>query len=225
MATETLEHMDGFFGEHEFPFLLSLLVFTFYSIVTAHFSLEYPQSRGLNEDEQDQFPCGGQNSISSQRTLYPLTGGAIGLVMDRAWSNVQVLIAFESGPTTSFNTVLRPTFTQYGTGNFCMTNINLPSSLHISEGTNATIQIITNGDPDGGLYQCADITFGISAFDFEVCQNSTGVTTSKANFRGNANETFNAGEKSENSGAIHSWPTCLSSIIFATIFTFAKILF
>ncbi|RKF73882.1 Uncharacterized protein GcM1_242114 [Golovinomyces cichoracearum] len=208
----------------KFP-LLSILVFTFYSIVTAHFTLKYPESRGLNEDEQDQFPCGGQNTISNQRTLYPLTGGAISLVMDHASSNVQVLIAFESEPTTSFNTVLRPTFKQFGMGDFCMTNINLPSSLHVSEGTNATIQIITNGDPDGGLYQCADITFGISAFDFEVCQNATGVTTSKSDFRGNANETSQVDQKSQKSGAIHSWPTCLSYTILAAIFTCAKILF
>lgn len=28
----------------------------------------------------------------------------------------------------------------------------VPSSLNIKDGTNATLQVVTNGDPSGGLY-------------------------------------------------------------------------
>ena len=28
----------------------------------------------------------------------------------------------------------------------------VPSSLNIKDGTNATLQVVTNGDPNGGLY-------------------------------------------------------------------------
>ena len=59
-----------------------------------------------------------------------------------------------------------------------MTGFFLPSGLNITDGMNATIQVQTNGDPDGGLYNCADITFSASVAgpDSGVCVNGTGVS-------------------------------------------------
>ena len=53
------------------------------------------------------------------------------------------------------------------------------AGLNVTEGTKATIQVQTNGDPDGGLYNCADITFSASAAGpaAGVCTNGTGITT------------------------------------------------
>lgn len=60
-----------------------------------------------------------------------------------------------------------------------MTGLSLPDGTNVTEGMNATIQVQTNGDPDGGLYNCADITFSASAAgpDSGVCVNGSGVTT------------------------------------------------
>lgn len=38
-----------------------------------------------------------------------------------------------------------------------MTGIEIPGGSSL-EGMEATIQVVTNGDPDGGLYNCADVT-------------------------------------------------------------------
>ena len=68
-------------------------------------------------------------------------------------TNVEVLIAFGANPGDNYNTVLRPTLTQQGLGNFCLGMVSIPSNLNISDGSPATIQVVSNGDPDGGLYQ------------------------------------------------------------------------
>lgn len=63
-----------------------------------------------------------------------------------------------------------------------MTGISLPSTVNITEGQNATIQVSTGGDPSGGLYNCADITFSSTATlpSSSVCNNNTGVVSSAA---------------------------------------------
>lgn len=72
-----------------------------------------------------------------------------------------------------------------------MTGFSLPDGTNVTEGTNATIQVLTNGDPNGGLYACADITFSSTAPapGAGVCTNGTGVSVSTASISGNPNET------------------------------------
>jgi hypothetical protein len=87
------------------------------------------------------------------------------------------------------------TFSETGLGTFCITDVNLTALIgtaaEVKEGTNATLQVITNGDPDGGLYNCADITFTANAPIAPVCTLGKGVKSSA--FTGpagtNANET------------------------------------
>lgn len=158
------------------------------SLTSAHFNLEFPPARDFNERTLDQFPCGGFNTPST-RTPWPISGGQIALKMGHTQSNVEVLIAVGNNPGSAFNTVIRPTFLQTGLGAFCMTGLTLPSSINVTEGINATIQVITNGDPDGGLYNCADITFSSTAAAAGSCTNATGVTVGTATISGNPNGT------------------------------------
>lgn len=158
------------------------------SLTTAHFTLEFPKARDFNEDTLDQSPCGGFNTPST-RTAWPLAGGQIALKMGHTQSNVEVLIALGNNPGNAFNTILRPTFLQTGLGDFCMTGFTLPSTFNVTDGTNATIQVITNGDPAGGLYNCADITFSSTAAAAGSCKNATGVTVGTATISGNPNGT------------------------------------
>ncbi|CZT05642.1 uncharacterized protein RAG0_11624 [Rhynchosporium agropyri] len=164
------------------------------SLATAHFNLDYPSARGLDEDKLTNFPCGGQDTVSAQRTMWPMTGGQIALTMGHIESNVEVLLAMGNSPGAAFNTVLRPTFSEQGLGSFCMTGFTVPDGLKIMEGMNATIQVITNGDPDGGLYNCADITFSKMAMmaSKDVCKNATKVTTKASSVKGSPNMTTSA---------------------------------
>lgn len=112
-------------------------------------------------------------------------------------ANVEVLIGYGSDVGSAFNTVLKPTFTEQGLGSFCMTGIEIPSSM---DGMNATIQVVTNGDPDGGLYNCADVTLSSTATgpSSGVCKNGTGVSVMSASVSGNPNVT--SGSSNSTSG-------------------------
>jgi hypothetical protein len=161
------------------------------SLVSAHFNLEYPPARGFDEDKLVQFPCGSFDTPSANRTIWPLSGGSIALKMGHINTNVEVLIGFGNNPGVAFNTVLRQTFQETGLGDFCMTGFSLPEGVNVTAGSNATIQVITNGDPDGGLYNCADITFASEVTELAsgTCTNGTGISTGAATVTGSPNGT------------------------------------
>lgn len=173
------------------------------TLTTAHFNLDYPPARGFDEDKLVQFPCGSFDTPSSNRTVWPLTGGSIALTMGHIDANVEVLIGFGNDPSTAFNTILRPTFEETGLGSFCMTGFSLPEGVNVTEGSNATIQVITNGDPDGGLYNCADITFAATIPELAsgTCKNGTGVTASAATVSGSPNGTTTTSGTASSSSA------------------------
>ncbi|KAI9733389.1 MAG: hypothetical protein M1834_003473 [Cirrosporium novae-zelandiae] len=163
---------------------LTLLLFPF--LASAHFKLDFPTSRGFDEDLLVNGPCGSQNTPSSNRTLIALTSSGsasfpIQLTMGHDEAEVQVNLALGNNAVAAsrFNINLVKTFEEEGLGAFCMKDIEIPSSLNITDGTNATLQVITNGDPNGGLYNCADLTFTTataSAATYTSCKNNTGVT-------------------------------------------------
>ena len=86
-----------------------------------------------------------------------------------------------------------------------MTGLSIPSGMDITEGMNATIQVQTNGDPDGGLYNCADITFSASVATpaSDVCKNGTGVTATTSTITTSPNLTSSS-TTSSSSGATTS---------------------
>jgi len=162
----------------------------FSTLASAHFNLNYPSARGFDEDKLVEFPCGSFNTPGA-RTTWPISGGQIALEMGHIDANVEVFIGIGDDVGSAFNTILRPIFGEVGLGAFCMTGFSVPEGLNVTDGTNATIQVVTNGDPDGGLYNCADITFSSTAAlaDSDTCKNGTGVTASAATVSGFPNGT------------------------------------
>lgn len=146
-------------NDHSTPTLMSVMMKS--SIVTsliallpfasAHFRLVYPAARGLDEVTLGNFPCGGQK-VSANRTVWPIKGGPIQLQMGHTMSAVEVLLGLGNDVGSSFNITLVPIFQEQGLGQFCMSSVAVPGDLKVTEGQNATIQVITNGDPSGGLY-------------------------------------------------------------------------
>jgi len=202
-------------------------------LVSAHFQLDYPAARGFDEDILGTFPCGGQDTVSSNRTTWPISNGSIALTMGHIDANVEVLIGLGNDVRSEFNTILRPTFEETGLGAFCMTGITIPDSLNITDGTNATIQVITNGDPNGGLYNCADITFSSTAPApaSGVCTNNTGVTASTTTIDLNANSSTVSGSTTSSSasstattGTASSLQMGLGGLLVAGVAAFAVVL-
>ncbi|KAL9624750.1 MAG: hypothetical protein Q9160_001104 [Pyrenula sp. 1 TL-2023] len=105
---------------------------------------------------------------------------------------VQVLLGLGSDPGTNYNITLVPTFREEGLGNFCLRTVSVPTEMGVTDGMEATLQVITNGDPNGGLYNCADIRFTNSAPPMTMdCKNNTGVNAMSFPMEGsmrNANE-------------------------------------
>lgn len=174
-----------------FLFLTTLLSS---SITTAHFLLDWPPSRPFDEDTLGTFPCGGQSAPSPNRTAISLTSLPIALTMGHDRTVIQILLGLGNTVGDSFNIVLEPTFAQVGLGSFCLPDVPLPADLKITEGMNATVQVVTDGEGGGGLYnvrfpplfsspltetngpQCADITFTSTAPTVpSTCSNGTGV--------------------------------------------------
>jgi hypothetical protein len=185
-------------------------------LASAHFLLTWPDRRGFDDDKASGGPCGGFDTVSSNRTEFPLSGGPVQLDMHHTQTKVAVYLALGNSPSADdFTITLVPTLSEEGPSNFCLGSINIPSNLNISAGTNGTIQVVTNGDPSGGLYQvnqarchvakpllltfsqCGDVTFvdtTLSSSDYDShCQNSTGVRVTQENMSGQPNGTTSGG--------------------------------
>ncbi|OCK84744.1 hypothetical protein K432DRAFT_378294 [Lepidopterella palustris CBS 459.81] len=176
--------------------LSNLVLLALLPLASAHFLLTWPPARGFDDSKSTSFPCGGFDTVLSNRTTWPAVGGPIQLEMHHTQTDVQVLIALGSDPGVNYNIVMRPTFLEQGLGNFCMGMVALPAGVNITEGMPATIQVVSNGDDgdSGGLYQCADVTLTMTALstsDYNShCNNGTGVQTSQLSGAAvNANET------------------------------------
>ncbi|KAF8587337.1 hypothetical protein K439DRAFT_1338632 [Ramaria rubella] len=171
-------------------FLRAIILFAFSVGTNGHFLLNYPQTRGFNEDLETNF-CGG--FPLSNRSEFPLSGGMVSITSEHPQSDIDILISFDANPTMfgEFNQTASGTtipfllpFTKMNAQGDACFPVNI-SSLGLSEaqnGANATIMVQYNGG-DGELYQCADVMLSNS---FSVpsgtkCDNATGAFTSNGN--------------------------------------------
>ncbi|KAI0509098.1 hypothetical protein F5B22DRAFT_649374 [Xylaria bambusicola] len=152
-------------------------------LVSAHFQLTYPTWRAdtLADNttfDQWSYPCAGVPYGTGNKTEWPLSGEGASVALDlhHPWSYVYINLGLGDN-ATNFNISLTPELLNVtGKGEFCLTNLPLPGD--ITDGQNATIQVVTGGQSGSALYNCADIVFRSSAQSpsSEVCTNSTGVT-------------------------------------------------
>lgn len=119
-----------------------------------HFQLLFPPARGFDEDQLAKFPCGGQDRVAAagSRTPFPLAGGPVQLDMGHTAARVQVLLAAGASPGANFSIELVPTLQEQGPRRFCLRGVSVPAGAGLKAGDVGTIQVVTNGDPDGGLY-------------------------------------------------------------------------
>lgn len=131
----------------------SIVALALAPVALAHFTLKYPASRGFDEDKETTFPCGGFDTVSSQRTDFPISGAPIQINLGHQQTNIGVYMAIGDNPGDGFSIKLHEQFQVSGYGDFCMGSVSIPSSLNVTEGTKASIQVITNAHGEGGLYQ------------------------------------------------------------------------
>ncbi|PPR01185.1 hypothetical protein CVT24_006061 [Panaeolus cyanescens] len=164
-----------------FSFLHLTLSLFLASAVHAHFQLQYPPPRGVFVEDNEPKFCGksphsfkvmdaddesnadGYTNVTTNRTHFPLTGGAF------SWNSEhpQWVSAFFISTTnaTSFNdfTQVNGFMNGEGEGVVCV-DLDLKSSnaTGLTNGQNVTIQVLFSGG-DGPLYQCADLILDDSA--------------------------------------------------------------
>ncbi|KAG2229758.1 hypothetical protein INT48_004762 [Thamnidium elegans] len=158
---------------------LFLLLAGVLQIVSAHFELKYPTTRGFDETKEPTFPCGGFDTVQN-RTQVPLKDAFVEINSGHTSYSYVVNVLAKNDPTTAdFSTAV--VAVSSGTRNYpqaaCL-SLNLSNGTGITNGSNATIQVIFNGG-DGLLYQCTDVTFVDSApnFDQSMCVNADGSST------------------------------------------------
>ncbi|KAF8939298.1 hypothetical protein BGZ58_010195 [Dissophora ornata] len=179
----------------------TLLLLCSSSSVMAHFILDYPISRGFDDDAEPNAPCGGFNAVPTNRSMFPLSGGFIDINSFHVSSTVTINIALGNNPSAANFTAAAATPASSPTsisinhpGHSCL-SLNLTSFTGAVNNTNATIQVIYNGG-DGELYQCADVVLVANATTFNMTQcitdngasatptSGSGSTSSAANMVG-----------------------------------------
>ncbi|CAO3572445.1 unnamed protein product [Mortierella alpina] len=144
------------------------------SAAMAHFTLDYPTSRGFSDDNEPQAPCGGFNSAAN-RTQFPLTKGFLQINSGHVTADIKVNVVYGNNPAaadfTSAGATPASSLSIKNPGNSCLP-LDLSTFKGAADNTNATIQIIYNGG-DSPLYQCADVILVSSApsFDTSQCKN------------------------------------------------------
>jgi nascent polypeptide-associated complex subunit beta len=136
----------------------TILALSFLPFSLAHFKLNWPTSRGSEEGTAEQFPCGGYSNVQQQRTDWPINGGPLQLNMGHPQTNLAVYMAVGSTPGSGFSIKLRPQFVVEALGDFCIGQLNVPSGMNVSDGTPASIQVVSNAHSNGGLYQVSLIS-------------------------------------------------------------------
>lgn len=126
-------------------------------LATAHFDLNYPGAREADHANQGQFPCGGSNTPSAERSDWSLQGDRIEMRSGHTRTAVQVLLALGNDPGSNFNITLLPTLLQEGPGVLCLPRLRLPEGVRVEDGTNATIQVAADGKT--GLYNVSSCLF------------------------------------------------------------------
>ena len=129
--------------------LLALLAMPL--LATAHFHMLFPTPRSEEDDSEGTGPCGGF-PVSAERTQVSIQSFPVALEMGHDRTVIQMLLALGNDPGNNFNIVLEPTFQQQGEGDFCLPSVQVPQGLNIPDGSNGTLQVVTDGEGGGGLY-------------------------------------------------------------------------
>ena len=129
--------------------------FTFASLGSAHFLLNYPQTLGFDDDSEGESPCGGADiKFSDNDTVVPVGGFPVALRSthpEAAW-----LYRATTDQQAPFNwTNILPVVNQNGLGDFCLPMLKLPNSFTNHSGF---IQVMQDA-ADGLLYQVMLFSF------------------------------------------------------------------
>ncbi|OBT98956.1 hypothetical protein VE01_02379 [Pseudogymnoascus verrucosus] len=142
------------------------------SLATAHYDLVFPEWRGdsfADGASQWIYPCANVTQEKSNRTLWPLDGGAVNIHMHHHWTYYAINIGIGTLEPAFTATLTPELHNTTGNGTLCIPKLSVPAGL-AKEGDNATLQVVTFDSFGSALYNCADITFSSKAVDPTDCK-------------------------------------------------------
>ena len=139
----------------------SVLVLPFLPLLaTAHFQILSPTPRGYDGNKLSTYPCGGQDTVSNNRTSFPLAGGPIQLKMGHDESEVQVNLALGNNAVNgnAFTTTILPIVQEEGPGEFCIGGVVCFQSLRKLKGSGFSFLVCKPGHANvvNGIWRLDD---------------------------------------------------------------------
>jgi hypothetical protein len=160
------------------------------NFVLAHYSIIYPGTRGFDEGKEPVGPCGGFDTVGSQRFSMPKSA-FITINSGHVTYTYVVNALYSNNPSAADFSGANVKKVTEGSRSFPEAAC-LPVQFgnEVQDGTNATIQIIYNGG-DGLLYQVSGLRYKIYMYDDTNLIQCIDVTIdSKASY--NASMCYNA---------------------------------
>ncbi|ORZ22250.1 hypothetical protein BCR42DRAFT_447575 [Absidia repens] len=160
---------------------ITLLALIACQTVFGHYQLTYPPSRGFDESREVTAPCGGFNTVSKNRTDFPLKNGFLEINSEHIKYTYKVFAVIGNNPNTaefgSDSNVIGQGQVNYPSES-CL-QVDFSSIKNATDGTPATLQVIYMAG-DGDLYQCTDVTLKTepSNFNSSACINADGSSPS-----------------------------------------------
>ncbi|KAJ3152970.1 hypothetical protein HDU86_005425 [Geranomyces michiganensis] len=137
-----------------------LLLAAVASGVSAHFTLDAPSTRGMQESIMVNGPCGGFNTVAAKRQEFPISGSVIKLTSEHTTATAKFNWVPGAAPAAADFTntaVAHP-----ATADLSITKAGATQSAPVDlsafakVGDVGTIQLVFDGG-DGSLYQCSDV--------------------------------------------------------------------
>ncbi|KAF9017148.1 hypothetical protein BDZ89DRAFT_1022326 [Hymenopellis radicata] len=150
------------------------LILSATTLVTAHFTLDFPEPRGVFVSDNQVDFCGGYNNAASNRSQFPLSGGFFTITSGHGDFTAAIFLSTDANPTSFDNfSQIVPYFQLSGEGTFCIPlDLSATNATGLQNNENVTIQVQFDGG-DGALYQCADLTLSNNFTITETCTNAT----------------------------------------------------
>ncbi|UZJ56393.1 hypothetical protein CBS101457_005713 [Exobasidium rhododendri] len=141
-------------------FLPSLLFLA--TTTLAHFTLDYPYTRGFDEDAEATGPCGSFNTPNTTRTPWYYLDGPVEIDSHHDTATVQIFLGASNASTLLdfHSNNLTDVLPIAGQGEFCF-KVNASSPTR-SSNTSAVL-MVEHISVHGHLYQCSDVTFSSNA--------------------------------------------------------------
>ncbi|KAK4129687.1 hypothetical protein N657DRAFT_630523 [Parathielavia appendiculata] len=211
---------------------LALLLLATASVTQAHFGIEYPPMRAntLGSSRNSSYsqwlqPCAGVPGNLTDRpiTPWPLSGGSLKLDLHHPWTYIFINLGLGSDVSNFNYTLTNPFWNETGNGTLCVPKLALPADLPVTDGSQASLQVVTVGDDGNALYNCADIVFSANATALEgnACANSTGLSVVPVVTAANAPANGTNGTAKTGTGAVNGVNAAALSSVMALAMVFA----